>query len=183
MTRQQLIDSARQGDREAFAELAALEIDRLHATATLILRDMHLAQDAVQETLVRCWRQLPSLRDVASFDGWLYRILLRAAADEASRRRRFRSSVRTLYLEPHADDDTLAVADRERLERAFAQLSLEHRAVVVLHQYADLPLVDVAQALAIPLGTAKSRYHYAMAQLRAVLEAEARVAAVAEGRP
>jgi RNA polymerase sigma-70 factor, ECF subfamily len=53
--------------------LAALEIDRLHATATLILRDMHLAQDAVQETLIRCWRQLPNLRDVATFDGWLYR--------------------------------------------------------------------------------------------------------------
>ena len=71
MTRPDLIERARRGDREAFAELAALEIDRLHATATLILRDMHLAQDAVQETLIRCWRQLPNLRDVATFDGWL----------------------------------------------------------------------------------------------------------------
>jgi RNA polymerase sigma-70 factor (ECF subfamily) len=73
MTRPDLVDRARRGDREAFAEVAALEIDRLLATATLILREMHLAQDAVQETLILCWRQLPNLRDVATFDGWLYR--------------------------------------------------------------------------------------------------------------
>ena len=84
--RQDLIERARQGDREAFGQLAALEIDRLHAIARLILRDAYLAEDAVQEALIRCWRQLPKLRDVATFDGWLYRILVRAAADEFGRR-------------------------------------------------------------------------------------------------
>jgi RNA polymerase sigma-70 factor (ECF subfamily) len=180
MTRQGLVELARGGDREAFAELAALEIDRLHATAALILRDADLAQDAVQETLIRCWRQLPKLRDVATFDGWLYRILVRTAADEASKRRRFRANVRTLQAEPsHSGAGDLA--ERERLEHAFARLSHEHRAVVVLRHYADLPLADVAQAVGIPLGTAKSRYHYAMAELRAAIEAEGRMAA-AEGR-
>jgi len=180
MTRLELIERARRGDREAFAELAALEIDRLHATATLMLRDMYLAQDAVQETLIRCWRQLPNLRDVASFDGWLYRILVHTAADEASRRNRFRANVRTLSVEP-GDDAALDLADRELLERAFARLSLEHRAVVVLRHYADLPLADVAQAVGIPLGTAKSRYHYAMAELRTAIEAEGRLVTASEG--
>ena len=181
MTRPDLIERARRGDREAFAELAALEIDRLHATATLILRDMHLAQDAVQETLIRCWRQLPNLRDVATFDGWLYRILVRTAADEASKRRRFRANVKTLFVEP-SDNGANDLADRELLERAFARLSLEHRAVVVLRHYADLPLADVAHALGIPLGTAKSRYHYALAGLRTAIEAEGRMVTAAEGR-
>jgi RNA polymerase sigma-70 factor (ECF subfamily) len=176
MTRQDLVERARGGDREAFAELAALEIDRLHAAASLILRDADLAQDAVQETLIRCWRQLPNLRDVATFDGWLYRILVRTAADEASKRRRFRANVRTLPVEPsHSGASDLA--DRELLEHAFARLSHEHRAVVVLRHYADLPLADVAHAVGIPLGTAKSRYHYAMAELRAAIEAEGRMAA------
>jgi RNA polymerase sigma factor (sigma-70 family) len=181
MTRPELIDRARRGDREAFAQLAALEIDRLHATATLILRDTYLAQDAVQETLIRCWRQLPNLRDVARFDGWLYRILVRTAADEASRRHRFRANVQTLSMEP-GDNAAPDLADRELLERAFARLSLEHRAVVVLRHYADLPLGDVAHALRIPLGTAKSRYHYAMAELRTAIEAEGRLVTAAEGR-
>lgn len=181
MTRPDLVERARRGDREAFAELAALEIDRLHATATLILRDVYLAQDAVQETLIRCWRQLPNLRDVASFEGWLYRILLRTAADEASRRSRFRANVRTLSAEP-VDGGATDLADRELLERAFARLSLEHRAVVVLRHYADLPLPAVAHALGIPLGTAKSRYHYAMSELRSAIEAESRLVTAVEGR-
>ena len=132
----------------------------------------------MQEALVRCWRQLPKLRDIEKFDGWLYRILVRTAADEHKRSRRFKSSVQNLRLEPNVADETRHVADREELDRAFARLSVEHRAVLVLHHYADLPLPQVAEALAIPIGTAKSRYHYAIESLRAVLEADVRLAAV-----
>ena len=173
--RQDLIERARRGDREAFGQLAAQDIDRLHAIARLILGDSHLAEDAVQEALIRCWRELPKLRDVASFDGWLYRILTRAAADESGRRRRFAANVQNVRQEPNVADETPGVADREELERGFRQLSLDHRAVVVLHHYAGLPLPQVAEALGIRPGTAKSRYHYAMASLRAALEAETRL--------
>jgi RNA polymerase sigma-70 factor (ECF subfamily) len=178
--RQQLIERAQRGDRDAFALLAAQDIDRLHAVARLILRDPHLAEDAVQEALIRCWRQLPQLREVDKYDGWLYRILVRSATDESSRRRRFAGTIQNLQLEPSISDRTRDVADRDELERGFQKLSLEHRAVIVLHHFADLPLPEVAAALGIRPGTAKSRYHYAMASLRAALEAEVRIAA-AEG--
>ena len=91
--RARLIEQAQDGDREAFGRLAAGEVQRLLAIARLILRDPELAEDAVQETLLRCWRQLPNLRDVDRFDGWLYRILVHAAADEAKRLRRFSTMV------------------------------------------------------------------------------------------
>jgi RNA polymerase sigma-70 factor (ECF subfamily) len=178
--RDELIDRARGGDRDAFGQLAAQEIDRLYAIARLILRDPDIAQDAVQEALVRCWRQLPKLRHVDRFDGWLYRILVRAAADQASSRRRFAGSVQNLRVEPNSADDIRRVADRDELDLGLQRLSLDHRAVVVLHHYADLPLSQVAVVLGIRLGTAQSRYHYAMASLRAALEADARLA-VAEG--
>jgi len=178
--RQELIERAQRGDREAFGQLAAGEINRLHAIAHLILRDADLAEDAVQEALIRCWRQLPRLRDVANFDGWLYRILAHAAADESSRRRRFAASVRNLRLEPSEADGTRAIADRDELELAFRRLSVDHRAVIVLHQYVGLPLPQVAAVLGMKPGTAKSRYHYAIASLRASLDADARLAG-AEG--
>ena len=174
--RQDLVERARDGDREAFGLLAAGEVDRLHAIARLVLRDPDLAQDAVQEALVRCWRQLPKLRDVERFDGWLYRILIRAAVDELGRRRRYQASVQTVRLEPTAVDRTSDLADRDELEAGFRRLSVDHRAVVVLHHYVGLSLPEVAAALGIPPGTAKSRYHYAMSALRAALEADARVA-------
>lgn len=169
-----LVQRAKGGDREAFAQLAASEVDRLHAIARLVLRDPDLAEDAVQEALVRCWRQLPKLRDDARFDGWLYRILMRTAADEHRRRRRHEATVQAIRLEPSVADAASGLADRDQLEAGFRRLSLDHRAVVVLHHYAGLPLPEVAVALGVPPGTAKSRYHYAMAALRAALEADAR---------
>ena len=174
-----LIDRAKAGDRDAFAELAASRIDGLFTIARLILRDQQLAEDAVQEALIRCWRQLPKLRDNTSFDGWLHRILYRAAVDESNRRRRFVANVRTLYAEPFVADNSHVIVEREALERAFARLSIEQRAVVVLHHYADMPLAQVATTLGIPLGTVKSRHHYALATLKTALEPDG--LALAEG--
>ena len=174
--RLELIERARRGDREAFGELARGEIDRLLAIARLVLGDPDLAEDAVQEALVRCWRQLPKLRDVERFDGWLYRILMRTTADEHGRRRRYQAGVQELTVEPGVADTTAGIADRDELDRGFRRLSIEHRAIVVLHDYAGMSLPEVADALGIPAGTAKSRHHYAMSALRASLEAEDRIA-------
>ena len=69
----ELVERARRGDHDAFAVLAAATIDRLDATARLILRDPDQAKDAVQEALVRAWRELPTLRDPDRFDAWLRR--------------------------------------------------------------------------------------------------------------
>ena len=175
-----LVERARGGDREAFGRLAAGEIQRLLPIARLILRDPDLAEDAVQEALVRCWRQLPKLREVERFDAWLYRILIRAAADEFARRRRHQASIQALSTEPSGGDTAAGVADRDQLERGFRRLSIDHRTIVVLHHYAGLPLPEAAAVLGSPVGTAQSRYHYAMAARRASLEAEGRKPAAGE---
>lgn len=174
--RQDLIERARRGDRDAFGQLAAGEVDRLHAIARLVLRDADLAHDAVQEALVRAWRQLPKLRDVERFDGWMYRILMRTITDEFGRRRRHEAAVEVIRLEPSAADVSGHLADRDQLERAFRHLSIDHRAIVVLHHYVGLSLPEIAMALRIPHCTAKSRHRHAMSGLRAALEAETRVA-------
>ena len=71
-------------------------------------------------------------------------------------------------------DGSGTVVDRDQLERGFRRLSIDHRAVVVLHHYLDLPLERVAESLDIPVGTARSRLHHAMRGLRAALDADAR---------
>jgi RNA polymerase sigma-70 factor, ECF subfamily len=169
-----LVERARNGDREAFSQLAAGEVDRLFVIARLIMRDADHADDAVQEALIRCWRHLPNLRDLDSFDGWLYRILFHTVADEARRHQRLVRNIRVIDVESSIDDSFQLIADREQLERGFNHLAIEQRAVIVLRHFVGLPLVEVATALGIPIGTAKSRYHYAMSALRAALEADAR---------
>ncbi len=179
---QHLVQLASQGDREAFARLASSNIDRLYAIARRILQDPDRAHDAVQSALLGAWRDLPSLRDTARFEPWLNRLLVRACYDEARRHRAHVANVRMLSAEPSEADKSGWLADRDELEQVFGRLSLEHRAVVVLHFYVGLPLTNVADVLAIPEGTARSRLHYALRQLRSALETE-RTQVASEGRP
>lgn len=172
-----LVDLARQGDEEAFTDLARAVGGRLMAIAYRILRDADRAEDAVQQTLVTAWRELPRLRDDDKFDAWLRRILVHACYAEARRRRDWSANIRALPIEgPAGPDDLATVVDRDGLERAFRRLSPEQAAVFVLHHYVGLSLPEIADDLGIPLGTVKSRVHYATAALRAALEADARSA-------
>jgi RNA polymerase sigma-70 factor (ECF subfamily) len=171
----ELIGRAQHGDEEAFASLAVGVGDRLHAVAHRILRDTDLAEDATQQALLTIWRDLPSLRDPARFDAWSYRLLVRACYAEARRTHHWAPNLRLLPVDEPTDTEGLgAVVDRDQLERGFRRLSIDHRAVVVLHHYLDLPLDEVADVLGVPVGTVRSRLHHAMRGLRAALDADAR---------
>jgi RNA polymerase sigma-70 factor (ECF subfamily) len=175
MLQREMVELAQSGDREAFAALAGSVIDRLYATAVLILHDHALAEDATQETIVRAWRDLPSLRDPERFDGWLRRLLTNVCRDEGRRQRRRGAEVTLLPVhEPAIDDSIEAFVSQDALERAFRRLSAEQRAVVVLHYYDGLSQREVADAMGLPLGTVKSRLFHATRALRAALEADAR---------
>jgi RNA polymerase sigma factor (sigma-70 family) len=170
----ELVTRARGGDREAFAALAASRVDRLYAIARLILRDADLAEDAIQEAMLSAWRFLPTLRDVERFDAWLYRLMVNACTAAARDRRRWHGTVTLLRDEPSEADGASDLADRDQLERGLRALTVAQRTILVLYFYADLSINGLADALGAPVGTAKSRLHYAIAALRAVLDAEER---------
>ena len=127
--RRDLVEAARRGDHEAFEVLATSVGDRLYAVARLILRSTDLAEDTVQEALVRAWQQLPSLRDPDRFDAWLYRLVVNACADQGRQLRRRSELVRPLRLDASIGDETGSVADREQLERGFGRLKPDGNAV------------------------------------------------------
>jgi RNA polymerase sigma-70 factor (ECF subfamily) len=164
---QGLVERAQRGDHDAFAVLAGASIARLDSAARLIVRDHDLARDAVQETLVRCWRDLPTLRDVVAFDAWLHKILVHACLDLVRRRKRRVVEVELTPLHAAATSDFSGqLIDRDLLERALGTLDPDWRAIVVLHYVLDYPLPEVARIVGIPLGTAKSRLHRALRVLR-----------------
>ncbi|MBI2781653.1 MAG: sigma-70 family RNA polymerase sigma factor [Chloroflexi bacterium] len=174
----ELVERAQRGDRSAFALLAAGIATRFLGVSRRILRDIDLAEDASQRALVSIWRDLPQLRDPARFDAWSYRLLVRACYAEGQRSRRWAPNLHVLPVDGPAVggglDDVIA---RDQLERAIQRLSVDHRTVLVLHHYADIPLDRVAQILEIPVGTAYSRLHHAMRAMRAALDADERPAA------
>ncbi len=162
-----LVEQARQGDHDAFAVLAGAAIARLDAAARLILRDPELARDAVQDGLVRAWRDLRSLRDPDRFDAWVHRLTVNACLDITRRRRRRAIEVEISPIDgPVTGDIASLIADRDLLDGALKRLDPEWRALVVLHYYLGMPLPEAASVLGIPLGTAKSRLHRSLSAMR-----------------
>jgi RNA polymerase sigma-70 factor (ECF subfamily) len=154
----------------------------MDAAARLILRDRELARDAVQNALVRAWRDLPGLRDPDRFDAWLHRLLVNSCLDELRRARRRPVEVQILPIDqPAIGDGAHRLADRDLVERALVRLDPEHRALVVMHYYLGYPLPEAARSLGISLPAAKSRLHRAMEGLRRALAVDAVTAVDAVG--
>jgi len=170
----ELIRQAQHGDREAFGVLAHTTVDGLCELAQRILSDFDRAEDAVQETLVVAWRDLPALRDPNRFEAWLRRLLVHRCYEELRRTRR--SPTRPLPIDgPAVADDSVVLVDRDEIERGFRTLAPEQRAILVLHHYLGLAPAEIAETLGIPAGTARSRLHYAHQAMRAALEADGRL--------
>ena len=177
--RPELVRRAQSGDREAFDALATSVYDRLYAVGRRILRDGYAAQDAVQEALIRAWRDLRSLRDPERFEAWMHRLLINACYDLRRRARRIEVDITAIDLERSEPRDQFTdVVDRDELERAFLLLPIEHRAVLVLTHYVGLPAAEVGHILGIPTGTVYSRLHYGSRQMRAALSPLASTASV-----
>lgn len=160
------------GDRDAFGVLAGHFADRMFGLANRILRDGDLAEDAVPGAMILAWRRLPSLRDADRFEPWLRTLVIRGCYAEARQRRTRTSQVHLLQADATGPDQTVSVADRDTLERAFRRLPVEQRAIFVLHHHDGLPLVDIASTLGVPAGTVRSRLHYATRALRAAIESD-----------
>ena len=148
-----LVESAQDGDREAYVDLIRDRSDRLFAIAQRILRDVDRAEDALQDALVIAWRDLRGLRDPDRFDAWLQRLLINVCIGQATRERRRTANLRVLPVDgPAAPDQLLSVADRDLLERGFRRLPPDQRAILVLHHYLGYEPSEIAETLGIPAG-------------------------------
>ena len=177
MDQRDLVERAGRGDHDAFAQLVDASIARLEAVARLILRDPELARDAVQDAYIRAWRDLPGLRATDRFDAWLHRLTVNASLDAVRKRRRRPVEVELVPMSPPmVGDESGHIADRDVLERGFRRLKPEQRAVLVLHYYLGMPASAVADTLDIPFGTAQSRLHRALSELRSAVAADERAA-------
>ena len=172
-----IVMAAQLGDRQAFAELARREGDRALRLAYVIVGSRSDAEEIVQDSLFQAWLSLPRLRDPARWSAWFRRLLVNAARDRARRVVRLAEvPIEGVATTLGAQGERFAsLLDRDELRRAVSRLAMDDRTIIALRYGADLEVPDIADALSIPLGTAKSRLHRALGRLREILADEAEV--------
>lgn len=170
-----LVDRARHGDLDAFEEIVRARMDTVYRLSFAILGDEADARDAAQETFVLAWRKMRDLRDSTRFDAWLQRVTVNAArmTHRARRRRSVREIPSSRMAAAGHFTATAAPADARALDTALRELPVEQRSILVLHHLDGLDIAELADRLAIPPGTVKSRLHTARRALQAALDREA----------
>lgn len=160
-----LISRAKNGDRFAFDELVGPLIDQAFRLGYGILHDRQAAEDAVQEAAVRAWRKLNNLRPGTEMRPWFLGIV--ANQCRTITRGRWWSVLRVDLPPAKAaagfEDEIARGAD---VRAALRKLTAEHREVLVLHYYLDLPLDEVAAITGLPIGTVKSRINRGIVAMR-----------------
>ena len=181
LTESGLVTLAQQGDRAAFETLIRPRLGRLLRLTGSILSNDGDASDAVQDTCLRAWRELPRLREEDRFEAWLWQIAVNACRSALRTRRRV--NVREVAVDampagfdlpsrsPAFDE---SVSEVDLVRRAFRRLDPDKRAILVLHHVEERSISDIALLLAIPEGTAKWRLFSARRALDRALEVERR---------
>ncbi|MGL5080005.1 MAG: sigma-70 family RNA polymerase sigma factor [Microcoleaceae cyanobacterium] len=174
-----LVRQCQTGDRQCFRHLYRRYQQRVRSTLYQLCGGLSL-DDLVQEVFFRVWKGLPKLRQPETFSTWLYRITWNVAADERRSFAKQRTSSSILEKEAtvldgimtntHLSTHLLHLHYQDIVERGLAQLSFEHRTVLVLHDLEDIPQKEVADITGVPLGTVKSRLFHARAMMRKFLE-------------
>jgi RNA polymerase sigma-70 factor (ECF subfamily) len=174
-----LVERARAGDRSAFEALIGTRLERLLRLSLSMLGNEADARDAVQDSCLLAWRDLPRLRDPDRFEAWLWRITTNVCRSSLRGRRRttvHEIAVATLPVDAEPSEPGMPIADemtiRDAIQRAFRRLDPDKRAILVLHYVEERPVVEIAFLLGVAEGTAKSRLFAARKSLERALEIE-----------
>jgi RNA polymerase sigma-70 factor (ECF subfamily) len=158
------------GASSDYVRAARAKVDDAYRLAGYLLGDATEAQDAVQDALVKAWRHWPSLRQQESFGPWFDRIVVNVCRDRMRRHRTLRMVDLDAAGQVESADTFAAMLEGDRVASAVARLRPDHRIVIALRFWRDMSLEQVAETLDLPLGTVKSRLHYALQALGVELE-------------
>ena len=171
-----LVIQCQQGDSGSFRYLYQRYQPKVRSTLYQLCGNNRL-DDLVQEVFLRVWKSLPKLRETAYFSTWLYRITWNVATDERRQFAKYGASVAEDLTEvearlsrPQDSPNLMQLHYQDVIQRGLQSLSLDHRAVLVLHDLEDLPQKEVAEILHLPTGTVKSRLFYARQAIRTFLQ-------------
>jgi RNA polymerase sigma-70 factor (ECF subfamily) len=177
-----LVRAAQKGDMDAFEELVARHRDKIYARAFSMMRNEDEAVDLSQEAWVKGWQRLAQFQGDSSFATWITRIVINLCLDELRKQKRRRTeSIEEMDEDSGGVERQMPVVTtnpterlergelRQRIDQALAQMSAEHRTVLVLHEFEEMEYKEIAKTMECSIGTVMSRLFYARRKLAALL--------------
>jgi len=176
-----LVRMAREGDLASFEELVARHRDKVYARAYSMMRNEEEALDLSQDAWVKGWQRLAQFQGDSSFITWMTRIVINLCLDQLRKHKRQRAeSIEAMeedggverqmpVVNPNPTAGLERVELRQRIDRALAQLSYEHRTVLVLHEFEELEYKEIAKRMKCSIGTVMSRLFYARRRMASLL--------------
>lgn len=177
-----LVRLAQKGSMTAFEELVARHRDKIYARAYSMMRNEDEALDLSQDAWVKGWRRLAQFQGDSSFVTWMTRIVINLCLDQLRKQKRQRTeSIEALEADgggierrmpvvtPNPTEGLERAELRQRIDRALAQLSHEHRTVLVLHEFEELEYKEIAKRMKCSIGTVMSRLFYARRRMASLL--------------
>lgn len=177
-----LVRAAQAGDMAAFEELIARHRDKIYARAYSMVRNEEDAVDLSQEAWVKGWQRLKQFHGESGFGTWVTRIVINLCLDALRRRKRQQAEsieamdedaggverhMPVLTVNPTAGLERAEL--RQRIDQALAQLTYEHRTVLVLHEFEEMEYKMIAKVMACSIGTVMSRLFYARRRMAALM--------------
>jgi RNA polymerase sigma-70 factor (ECF subfamily) len=161
----------------AFVRLVKPELPGAYRLAGYLLRDATEAEDAAQEAIAKAWESWIKLRDKEKFGAWFGRIVTNVCQDRLRKRRGAPDLDlnETVIPDIRARDAFRDALSRDEVGRLVRSLPPDQQMVVALRFWRDLSLDEISERLDLPLGTVKSRLHYAMRSLRQELDRQGKV--------
>jgi len=179
---QKLVRQAQRGDMPAFEELVLRHRDKIYARAFSMMRNEEEAVDLSQEAWVKGWQRLKQFQGESSFVTWMTRIVINLCLDQIRKQKRHRAeSIEAMAEESGGVERHMPVVEvnptaglerqelRKRIDKALSQLSVEHRTVIILHEFEELEYKQIAKRMQCSIGTVMSRLFYARRKMAVLL--------------
>src|SRR5437773_3399230 len=179
---EKLVRRAQRGDMVAYEELVARHRDKIYARAYSMMRNEDDAVDLSQEAWVKGWQRLTQFQGESSFLTWMTRIVINLCLDQLRKQKRHRAeSIELMEEESGGVERQMPVVTvnptaglerqelRQRIDKALAQLSVEHRTVLILHEFEELEYKEIAKRMQCSIGTVMSRLFYARRKMANLL--------------
>ena len=166
----------------AFEELVLRHRDKIYARAFSMMRNEEEAIDLSQEAWVKGWQRLKQFQGESSFVTWMTRIIINLCLDQIRKQKRHRAeSIEAMEEESGGVERQMPVVHtnptaglerqelRQRIDKALSQLSVEHRTVMILHEFEELEYKEIAKRMQCSIGTVMSRLFYARRKMANLL--------------